>query len=173
MTALRNLVRNRTVAVCTANNANIYAAYRTRGGWEGWLQVELARDLANNLPGTATLIRENAAYYVGGQRADITIDLGVGLPKLVVELKCESMWQQALGGGNRLSARYTADVAKTANLIGAPPGGLSLLALGVTVSSVCDQFDMLFNGAMAGVFNTRNVAHQVIGSGFAIAVYAN
>jgi hypothetical protein len=56
----------------------------------------------------------------------------------VIELKCESLWQQA-APGTFLSARFAADIAKRAMLL---PPAPNFMAFAVTATAQCFASDM-------------------------------
>ncbi|KAJ3745982.1 hypothetical protein DFH05DRAFT_901333 [Lentinula detonsa] len=77
------------------NAQKIAAAYNQKGGWEGWVQVELAIVLQQHFggDGQATVLREQYVYNGTQQRCDILIDTkkynGEHFTNMF-ELKCES-----------------------------------------------------------------------------------
>lgn len=79
-------------------------AFMTHGGWEGWLQVELALHLVATMGINVCVQREVSKVYGGsGEAADIVVNAGTGRP-YVVELKCQ--------GVNRKQAEFLALVKK-------------------------------------------------------------
>ena len=79
------------------NIDTIREIYWQKGGWEGWAQVGLALRLVQQYPKTNTF-REQTVYVGSTKRADLTLQLA-GESTQVVELKMESLWQDASAGG--------------------------------------------------------------------------
>lgn len=78
-------------------------AYLQKGGWEGWLQVELANLLNLQYGQTTNIQRESTEPYTGSQRADLLVtclpdgDMTPLPPPLAIELKAESIFQMGYG----------------------------------------------------------------------------
>jgi hypothetical protein len=85
-----------------------------KGGWEGWLQVELAIALQTNFGAQYTIEREQPIFTNAAQRVDIWAIPQGGQPTthpfLGIELKVESAFQTGAQGG--LVARYGEDIRK-------------------------------------------------------------
>jgi hypothetical protein len=79
----------------SANWAVLKEIYMQKGGWERWAQVELARAFQRVFP-QPNVLREENVYTVGGKLADITLTLRGEITQ-VIELKCESLWQDGYG----------------------------------------------------------------------------
>lgn len=63
--------------------------YYSKGGWEGWVQVELAMWLTSR---GYNVIRENRIYDYNYYRADLIINENVNPNNLIViEIKCQSV----------------------------------------------------------------------------------
>ncbi|KAK3369918.1 hypothetical protein B0H63DRAFT_514157 [Podospora didyma] len=74
------------------NNAPILAEiYSQKGGWEGWAQVELARAIPGWLGGSCS--REYREVYTNHDRADIFHENPLTNRRNVIELKCQSAFQ--------------------------------------------------------------------------------
>ncbi|GFF96948.1 hypothetical protein IFM53868_08809 [Aspergillus udagawae] len=84
-----------------------------RGGWEGWMQVNIAVLLKEFYP-NVTLQREEHVYTGSNMRADLTFKIA-GEPTQVVELKVESLWQDASAGVSGFLAAYKKDIDKVSN----------------------------------------------------------
>ncbi|KAL0575494.1 hypothetical protein V5O48_006479 [Marasmius crinis-equi] len=89
---------NKIVDWGNANGDKLEAAYGLHGGWEGWVQVELAiafkRAFESENPGsTITVTREDSVYGGTNQRSDILITTRGGGRDFtnMLELKCESI----------------------------------------------------------------------------------
>jgi hypothetical protein len=76
--------------------AIIRQLFLQKGGWEGWAQCEIARELQRAFPSNATtIVRENdEAYVAQALRCDISITMP-GKTAAIIELKCESLFQDA------------------------------------------------------------------------------
>lgn len=71
---------------------NYVQPFYSQGGWEGWVQVELAMLLTES---SYDVIRERAIYNNSGQRADLVINStcsNASYPPIVVEIKCQSIF---------------------------------------------------------------------------------
>lgn len=125
-----------SIARILVSKAAAIAEARThKGGWEGWLQVELAMGLKPQLGTHYTIKREQPIFLDHSQRVDI---LATPTPAdsshyLGVELKVESAYQT--GSKGVLPARYSEDIRKC----NAGPAtsfrkgkGISVYALGIT-----------------------------------------
>ena len=82
-------------SIIRPNWDKIQMIYKQKGGWEGWLQVELANYLYENYAPAWTIERERQVYVGSGKKADITLTK-MGQTSHVVELKVESMYQDLL-----------------------------------------------------------------------------
>ncbi|ACJ00691.1 hypothetical protein [Rhodospirillum centenum] len=82
---------------------DIANAYLQKGGWEGWLQVELANLLNTQFGKTTNIQRENTEPYTGNQKADLLVtclpdgDMTPLPPPFAIELKAESIFQMGYG----------------------------------------------------------------------------
>lgn len=65
--------------------------YLQKGGWEGWMQVNIALALTQGFPNTKTY-REQSVWDGSNERVDLLL-LSAGEPTQIVELKCESFYQ--------------------------------------------------------------------------------
>ncbi|THV02295.1 hypothetical protein K435DRAFT_792650 [Dendrothele bispora CBS 962.96] len=99
------------------NGAKLEGAYRLKGGWEGWAQVELALVLkqmfeTNNPGSTIEVTREDPVYSGGTQRSDILITTRKGAQHFtnMIELKCESIANAA-----NFTRQVSEDCAKVNN----------------------------------------------------------
>ncbi|KAH7879303.1 uncharacterized protein C8R40DRAFT_590845 [Lentinula edodes] len=96
-------------------SAEIKAAYDQKGGWEGWVQVELARHLQQYFghEGVAEVTREEYVYNGTDQRSDLLITTtktnGDAFTNMF-ELKCESS-----GNSGKFRTEVKADCAKINN----------------------------------------------------------
>ena len=77
-----------------AKQLDITRAFAMKGGWEGWLQVELGLYLAKQQY-ILGVDREKHVFDNANQKADlyITSNPPAGPHKIVIELKCESQYQ--------------------------------------------------------------------------------
>ena len=125
------------IALCIRDRYDrIIEARRQKGGWEGWLQVELASGLLK-VWGLQYDVHREQAIYGDSQRTDLwfePVGLHQGkLPKIGVELKVESEYQT--GVAKTLRTRFAADIKKC-NAGPAPvhKGGVGthLYAVGIT-----------------------------------------
>ncbi|KAK1221992.1 hypothetical protein PQX77_015171, partial [Marasmius sp. AFHP31] len=113
-----NGIMNKIVEWGNANGAKIEQAYSFNGGWEGWVQVELAivfkQAFQHDFPGaTITVTREDAVYGTN-QRSDILISTrrpGNNFTNML-ELKCET---SRAGGDAAFAAAVAADCTKVNN----------------------------------------------------------
>ena len=87
-----------------AKDKQIANAFLQKGGWEGWLQVELSNALNAEFPGQITVQREVVGPFNGQQRVDILATSAVGHP-IAIELKAESIFQSGNGISIGASAR--------------------------------------------------------------------
>ena len=82
-----------------SKRGEIEKAFRMKGGWEGWLQVELGLLLAND---GREVEREQHVFTTSSQEADLVIKTAparAGDPKscTIIELKCEGINQDCTG----------------------------------------------------------------------------
>jgi hypothetical protein len=89
------------IATWASHETRIPAIYTQQGGWEGWLQVELAFLIPSKMGGSAS--REQHIYdpaVLGDQRVDLLWKpLMPGRPdwQFGIELKCQSLGQDTTG----------------------------------------------------------------------------
>jgi len=88
---------------------DIHKIYEQKGGWEGWMQVELALYLASNYPHINVRREENVYSNNPKLRADILFKKRMGWE--IVELKCESLFQD-LEGFTRFASTFKNDLIK-------------------------------------------------------------
>ncbi|KAF7508645.1 hypothetical protein GJ744_009037 [Endocarpon pusillum] len=69
----------------------IELAFNMKGGWEAWLQVELALWLGTK-PNVASVMREQHVYTDGSQAVDLIVT-NTNDVRNMIELKCESINQ--------------------------------------------------------------------------------
>jgi hypothetical protein len=82
----------------TQQRFKILQIYQQKGGWEGWAQVELANGLSTLAD--CTCQREIMVYANNQKRADLLLTSKISTdPRQVMELKCESLFQDAQGNG--------------------------------------------------------------------------
>lgn len=67
-------------------------AFMQKGGWEGWLQVELASDLNARFPLQIAAQREMTGPFKGDQRVDLLARTSSS-PPVAIEIKAESIFQ--------------------------------------------------------------------------------
>ncbi|KAJ4490752.1 hypothetical protein J3R30DRAFT_131739 [Lentinula aciculospora] len=97
------------------NAEKIEKAYNQKGGWEGWVQVELAMYLQKVLggQGIATILREQNVYNGNSQKCDFLIktqkENGEYFTNMF-ELKCESS-----GNAGKFRTEVRDDCTKIAN----------------------------------------------------------
>ncbi|OBT54824.1 hypothetical protein VE04_05699 [Pseudogymnoascus sp. 24MN13] len=85
--------------------------YPQKGGWEGWMQVNIALGLTQGFPDTKTY-REQSVWDGSNERVDLLL-LCDGEPTQIVELKCESFYQDNGSGTFKTFVRaMKKDVAK-------------------------------------------------------------
>ena len=100
------------------NRAKIIFLAEQKGGWEGWLQAELAYHLDRS---TKYMVdREKAVFNDENQQIDLWCtpripfypanDFSFG--EIGVELKCEGMWQDTVVKEEHFYGRVLADLAK-------------------------------------------------------------
>ncbi|KIK66793.1 hypothetical protein GYMLUDRAFT_82161 [Collybiopsis luxurians FD-317 M1] len=90
---------NKIVEWATANGAKLEEAYKLKGGWEGWTQVELALTLKRAYElqfgrDSVTVTREDNVYNnAPNQRSDLLLTTRNGgqIFTNMIELKCESI----------------------------------------------------------------------------------
>jgi hypothetical protein len=92
-----NPIANVVETWARANWAQIKQAYAQKGGWERWAQVELANAFNTAFPLPAVQ-REQRPYMNNALLADMTMTL-TGEMSQIIELKCESLWQDGYGTG--------------------------------------------------------------------------
>ncbi|KAG7086880.1 hypothetical protein E1B28_002800 [Marasmius oreades] len=108
----RNGIMNEIVRWGNANGDKISEAYGFIGGWEGWVQVELAIAFKKAFPGI-TISREDAVYQGNNQRSDILFTTrNPTLFTNMLELKCET---SRAGGAAAFAAAAQADCTKVNN----------------------------------------------------------
>jgi hypothetical protein len=143
------------------NKNKVAAAYLTKGGWEGWAQVELALFLHDKFgTNTINIFREDGRPYTqanpaSGERSDMYIQSNDGTA-LGVELKCESLFQQQTAN-TRIARRLYADMVKVAGII-SPPQHTTMYAIGISVT----QEGLNDLKELAGAFPT--VQHRRVAS---------
>ncbi|KAG7095510.1 hypothetical protein E1B28_006249 [Marasmius oreades] len=113
----RNPIMNKIVEWGNANGEKIEQAYSFNGGWEGWVQVELAIAFKRAFEGpgsTVTVTREDLVYQGNNQRSDILFTTRRGAERFtnMLELKCET---SRAGGAAAFAAAVQADCAKVNN----------------------------------------------------------
>lgn len=133
-------------------------AFMTHGGWEGWLQVELALHLVATSPHTTTVQREEKVY--GTDEAADLIVASQNQLAYVVELKCQ--------GVNRKRAEFLALVKKDIVKVRKLPGDVKGVALAITMT------DELYNyfGEQTGDIPGRNITRLGAWEGGDIFVFA-
>jgi hypothetical protein len=97
-------VQQTLTQLITDKVSTVIKAFMQRGGWENWLQVELANALNARFSEIANIQREDAApYTMGGRRVDILVshmpdfNNPPDLRPLAIELKAESIFQSGIG----------------------------------------------------------------------------
>ncbi|KAJ3730494.1 hypothetical protein EV361DRAFT_550522 [Lentinula raphanica] len=98
-----------------ANHDKIYAAYAQKGGWEGWVQVELAIHLGKHFGGQGQSLTSREQYVYNGtnQKCDLLIETAKYNGEHFVnmfELKCESS-----GNANKFRTDVQGDCTKIGN----------------------------------------------------------
>lgn len=64
----------------------------SQGGWEGWIQVELAMYLTSR---DYDVVRESRIYNMNNYRADLVVNSNInGVKNIAVEIKCQSIYSQ-------------------------------------------------------------------------------
>jgi hypothetical protein len=132
-THLNGIVKDIATSIIE-RSARIVEARAQKGGWEGWLQVELASAL-RILHGMQYDILREQPVYAASQRIDIWAQpvSGQSVPHLGVELKVESEYQT--GVNKTLQERFKADILKCN--VGPKPEfktghGTQMIAVGIT-----------------------------------------
>ncbi|KAK7459554.1 hypothetical protein VKT23_009537 [Stygiomarasmius scandens] len=94
----QNGIMNAIVDWGNANGPKLEGAYKLKGGWEGWTQVELALVLKkmfeqSNAGAAIEVTREDPVYSGGNQRSDLLITTRNGAQHFtnMFELKCEGI----------------------------------------------------------------------------------
>ena len=110
----RNPIVNKIVEWGNANGDKIDQAYGFVGGWEGWVQVELAIAFKRAFEGpgsTVTVSREDPVYQGNNQRSDILFTTRNGTNRFtnMLELKCET---SRAGGAAAFATAVGADCTK-------------------------------------------------------------
>lgn len=101
--------------------------YALKGGWEGWVQVELAEYL-NRINLKNLNEREQAVYTNARQRSDLV--LNTGHHTYIFEMKCESIMQTDTDGNrNKWVQALQADLTKLRNTNVQGATGLLLLVI--------------------------------------------
>lgn len=119
------------------HHRKLWEIMEQKGGWEGWLQVELAFLITESSAHAYVAERELNVFKKAGQRVDIWATGAQGPVQSVgIELKCESHYQDNVGGA-RLNARLSEDVEKILagvrqEYVGAT--GARVYAVGVTTN---------------------------------------
>ncbi|KAL9081683.1 MAG: hypothetical protein Q9159_007124 [Coniocarpon cinnabarinum] len=117
-----------------------------KGGWEGWLQAELAWHIERTT--SYTVDREEAVFNDQHQHIDLWCtprprhvapnrSWQPNYGNIGVELKCEGMWQDVMMGDQNFHRRVMADVAKVDSGINQKklgPMGCLVYVLGVTTA---------------------------------------
>jgi hypothetical protein len=102
---------NKAIQIWTADaktKRRMTSSCNTKGGWEGWAQVELEDEFKDLFKLTGT-IRENGEVYKGNKLADFVLPKTTKNKGMVIELKCENVFGQR---GVRLTDPMNADVYK-------------------------------------------------------------
>jgi hypothetical protein len=102
-------------AIIKERTESIVKARQQKGGWEGWLQVEMGLALPLRLGLQYDFLREQQIFAApnNAQRVDLWLTPAPGQTKrpiLGIELKVESEYQT--GANKTLYDRFSADIAK-------------------------------------------------------------
>ena len=86
---------------CISNWGTISAAFKQKGGWEGWLQVQLAFMLTEKFI-DRNVFRETPLYDGSYEKDDITVEKtsDASTRTHVLEIKCESIYKDGLSDNN-------------------------------------------------------------------------
>lgn len=103
--------------IWASKNASVICNnFNQKGGWEGWTQVELMNYI--NKLGLTVVQREIPIYYNVKHAADLIVnfqDAQVN-KQICIELKCESVFQSAYDGRqklhNRIQDKVSADILR-------------------------------------------------------------
>ncbi|KAL0067751.1 hypothetical protein AAF712_005191 [Marasmius tenuissimus] len=97
------------------NGAKIAEAYSFNGGWEGWVQVELAmamkKAFSHDFPGYGITVTREDVVYDNKQRSDLLISTSKAGQHFtnMLELKCET---SRVGGASAFRTAVAADCDK-------------------------------------------------------------
>lgn len=123
----------------TGIQRQLVAGFLQRGGLEGWVQVEIANALVSRLPPEVHVEREVSYAALVGGTANLRVDIAilfpqgapVDRPRLGIELKIESLFQQANLGGS-LAQRYLSDVEKVTPYAFSPTTAFVVCGIAIT-----------------------------------------
>jgi len=108
------------------DEANISRVWPTKGGWEGWAQVEIcSRIVATD--SRYQIEREQHPYGASRKASDFFLNVNCPVSQqVIIELKCQSFQNYANFG-----AGLQADVEKLTNEVDPQYRGATLLAMGI------------------------------------------
>lgn len=114
-----------------------------KGGWEGWLQVEIALALAAGFGGIVEVDREvpyadlRRILELRNLRTDVFIDIGDN-EFILMEIKAESKFQETSFEGS-LARRYVDDAGKLLELSGRGSRNVLSMVLGFCATDAADR----------------------------------
>lgn len=118
-------------------------AARLKGGWEGWLQVEIALALAAGFGGIVEVDREvpyanlRRVLELKNLRTDVFVDIGDD-QFILMEIKAESKFQETSFEGS-LARRYVDDAGKLLELSGQGSRNVLSMVLGFCATDAADR----------------------------------
>jgi hypothetical protein len=153
-----------------ANWAKIRNIYEQKGGWEGWLQVELAEYLRQWYPAW-TIERERRVFDGSNERADITLTKR-GEVSYVIELKVAS-WYQDEASKSSLFDGIAGDISKlTSRRFERELGVPHVYALGVCVIEEVAKFGRQYAWPSAKLTPKENAIGITSADGFRLSIWA-
>lgn len=125
----------------------------SQGGWEGWLQVELATFF---LEAQYDVVREQKAYD-NSKKADLVFNtLTVQSPEIVVEIKCESIYIEKV---DAFLSKIHEDERKLSTL---PEHKYGIMLVGVTEQDAEDKLIKEGYFLIPTVQNNMHLLYKVI-----------
>lgn len=125
---------------------------RLRGGWEVWLQVELAKHLLGIEELNNIQIEREVTYPSNLRRCDLFISYNGGRDETYIELKCQNV--SAYNPVKDVFGRFQNDIAKQKSLSNTNIAGFCLAVVRCTFKDIVSALDELDNeiGAVSSAY---------------------
>ena len=123
----------------TVTYAKVLQAYRFKGGWEGWAQIELAMGIQAKYK-DITVTREVLVYEGSAERADLVL-AKAGETTHIIELKVFSLWRFEEYGKTSFVNGFIEDIDKiTQKGVRASVGPAQLHAVGLCCVDAANEW---------------------------------